>query len=265
MKIIFIGSGNLASHLSVALKESGHAMLQVYSRTLSHAQQLADALCCDATDSLELVRTDADAYIISIKDDAISHVAEILGKGREEAVFMHTAGSVSIQVLAKSVKHAAVLYPMQSFTKGRTLDFKKIPVFMEATDDISRICVKTLSESVSENVCWLDSDVRKKMHLAAVFACNMTNHCYRLAEKMVQAEGIDFKLFAPLIMETAHKAIVMSPRVAQTGPMVRNDVGVMQMQLEMIDNPLAKKIYKTIAESVRADFLDNYQENKKIT
>ena len=152
MKIIFIGSGNLASHLSVALKESGHAMLQVYSRTLSHAQQLADALCCDATDSLELVRTDADAYIISIKDDAISHVAEILGKGREEAVFMHTAGSVSIQVLAKSVKHAAVLYPMQSFTKGRTLDFKKIPVFMEATDDISRICVKTLSESVSENV-----------------------------------------------------------------------------------------------------------------
>ena len=254
MKLVFIGSGNLATHLSCALKQSGHTVLQVCSKTLSHAQLLADTLECSATDNLSLVSRDADAYIISIKDDAIPAVISNLAKGREEAVFMHTAGSVELDVLSQSVKHAAVLYPMQSFTRGRTLDFKEIPFFIEATDTKSKECATQLAKSVSDNIYELNSTSRKKMHLAAVFASNFSNHCYRLAERIALSEGLDFQLFAPLILETACKATTMSPHDAQTGPMVRNDVGVMQMQLSLLDDELMKEVYKTMAKSIRGDF-----------
>ena len=253
MKIVFIGSGNLATHLSMALKSAGHTPLQVYSNTLSHARQLAKCLHCDATDDIKHVSNEADAYIISIKDDAIAGVIDQLAEGRAEAVFIHTAGSVSIDIIARRVSHAAVLYPMQSFTKGRDLDFATIPCFIEASDSKAQNCVTELAESISHEIHPLSSEARKKMHLAAVFASNLANHCYRIAEKIVTKEGLDFKLFTPLILETAQKAILMSPRKAQTGPMVRNDVQVMQMQLSLLDDPHAKQIYKDMAESIYAD------------
>ena len=253
MKIVFIGSGNLATHLSMALKSAGHTPLQVYSNTLSHARQLAKCLHCYATDDIKHVSNEADAYIISIKDDAIAGVIDQLAEGRAEAVFIHTAGSVSIDIIARRVSHAAVLYPMQSFTKGRNLDFATIPCFIEATDSKAQNCVTELAESISHEIHPLSSEARKKMHLAAVFASNLANHCYRIAENIVTKEGLDFKLFTPLILETAQKAILMSPRQAQTGPMVRNDVQVMQMQLSLLDDPHAKQIYKDMAESIYVD------------
>ena len=91
------------------------------------------------------------------------------------------------------------------------------------------------------------------MHLAAVFACNLTNHCYRLAERMLEAEQINFNLFLPLIDETAKKVAEMSPKDAQTGPMVRYDVEVMNRQLALIPDDLTRQIYRLMAESIHLD------------
>ncbi|MBR4572969.1 MAG: DUF2520 domain-containing protein [Prevotella sp.] len=253
MKTVIIGSGNLATHLSVAMKEAGMPPIQVYSPNLSHAQQLAERIGCEATNKRENVIMDADAYIISIKDDAISDVAEWLGRDRVGATLIHTAGSISIDELTRSVTHAGVLYPMQTFSKDTSLNFREIPIFVEYSDEVSKDVVMTIANAVSDRVTETDSAKRKKMHLAAVFACNMTNHCYRLAEKITEEEGIDFSLFAPLIMETARKATIMSPHDAQTGPMKRHDIGVMNMQKELIANPLTKEIYDLMAKSVWAD------------
>ena len=263
MKLVIIGSGNLATHLSAELKGSGHTLLQVYSRTLSHARELAGVFGCEAFDDVSSVSKDADAYIISVKDDAVGEVVKSLADSREGAVFMHTAGSVDISVLTQSVRHAAVLYPMQSFTKGRQPDFSEIPVFIEASDAQAMACVSELASSISGSVHELSSEARRRMHLAAVFASNLTNHCYRLAERIADAEGLDFRLFAPLIMETARKATAMSPRDAQTGPMVRNDVGVMQRQMELIGDSLTRDIYEAMAKSIYKDSLDKYQERKE--
>ncbi|MBO7052088.1 MAG: DUF2520 domain-containing protein [Prevotella sp.] len=259
MKIAMIGSGNLATHLSLALHGAGMSPCQVYSPTLSHASLLASKLGCPFTDDIGEVMTDADAYIISIKDDAIHETARQLAKGRGGAVFIHTAGSVSIDVFNGVAEHAAVLYPMQSFTKGRTLCFKDIPCFIEATDDVSMHTVSQLAHAVCDKVVSIDSDKRKQLHLAAVFSCNLTNHCYHIAEKILQSEGLDFRILEPLIMETARKACSMSPHDAQTGPMVRNDVGVMQRQLDLITDPLAKEIYQLMAKSI---YLDAQNEEK---
>ncbi len=253
MKIIFIGSGNVATHMASALKDCGHDIIQIYSRTLTNAQILADKLHCNAIDDLAQLDNDADAYIISTKDDAISGIAKTICTGRSNAVFIHTAGSVPMKIFEGYAHHYGVLYPMQTFSKGRKVDFRKIPCFIEAQDETAMSVVSTLANTISKHVRAVDSDKRRYLHLAAVFACNLTNHCYRLAEKTLQEQGLDFSLYAPLIEETANKVATMSPRDAQTGPMVRYDTGVMERQKSLIKDERTKQIYQIMADSIHED------------
>jgi len=253
LKVVIIGSGNVATHLGLALKSAGNEIAQVFSPTIEHSRVLADKLSANAVESLDKVCCDADVYLIAIKDDAIEGTVKALSRSRKQSLFVHTAGSVSIDVMKKSVPHCGVLYPMQTFSKGRKVDFSKVPCFVEASDAQSMTIVKELAGSISEKVVETTSEKRKKLHLAAVFACNLTNHCYRLAEKILEEEGIDFKLYLPLIEETASKVSEMSPQRAQTGPMVRYDKGVMQMQIDMLKDERTKDIYRLMAESIHED------------
>ena len=251
--LVIIGSGNLATHLTLALHTSGMNIMQVYSPTASHASQLADRVGAEPVSSLSLISRDADAYIISIKDDAISSVLSALSPFPPASVVIHTAGSVPIDILMPHTPHAAVLYPMQTFTKGREVDFSIIPCFVESSDALSAHVVHALASSVSTRVVTLSSERRRRLHLAAVFACNLTNHCYRLAERVMSSAGLDFSLLQPLIDETARKVTSLSPRDAQTGPMVRNDHTVMDRQMALIDDNLTREIYRLMAESIYRD------------
>jgi predicted short-subunit dehydrogenase-like oxidoreductase (DUF2520 family) len=158
-----------------------------------------------------------------------------------------------MSVLGSCASRYGVLYPMQTFSKTRRVDFREIPCFIEASDDKSLGELRFLAESISDHVVDCDSEKRKKLHLAAVFACNLTNHCYRLAERVLQEEEIDWKLYLPLIDETAKKVSEMSPKVAQTGPMVRYDVNVMNRQLALIPDERTRQIYRLMAESIHED------------
>lgn len=254
MKIAFIGSGNLATHLSLALKAAGEEIIQVYSRTDAHAKELADKLGCIHTTNLDKIYLNADVYILSVKDDAISQIADSICHKCPHALFVHTAGSVLMDIFKGKANHYGVLYPMQTFSKARPVEFREIPCFIEASDAQSLKTIRSLAERISARVVDCDSEKRKKLHLAAVFACNLTNHCYRLAERLLESEHIDFRLFHPLIEETARKVMTMSPKNAQTGPMVRYDQNVMNMQMSMLPDARTREIYRLMAESIHEDY-----------
>ena len=253
MKIVIIGSGNLATQLSLALSDAGLQIVQVFSKTEEHARELAGKLGCAYTANADEIDGNADVYIISVKDDAISGIATKIGEKARNAIVVHTAGSINMDVLKGNTQHYGVLYPMQTFSKNRRVDFKPIPCFLEASDEETLKTIRQLAESVSDHVVLADSAKRKKIHLAAVLACNFTNHCYRLAEKVLQEEQIDFNLFLPLIDETAKKVSVLSPKHAQTGPMMRWDTGVMNMQIDLLSDERTKQIYRLMAESIHDD------------
>ena len=253
MNIILLGSGNLATRLSLALRDAGQTITQVYSRTASHARDLALQLGCSYTDRIDEIGQDADLYLLSVNDDALPLLASQVCRGRSQAVFVHTAGSVPMQVFAPHATHYGVLYPMQTFSKHRAVDFRPIPCFLEASDALAMVRIRSLAAAVSDNLIPADSDKRRKLHLAAVLACNLTNHCYRLAERVLQEEQIDWRLFLPLIDETARKVSEMSPREAQTGPMVRYDVAVMERQLALLPDERTRQIYRLMAESIHED------------
>lgn len=251
MKIVFIGAGNLATHLSLSLKTAGHNVEQVYSRTIESASQLAERLHCKATDSMAEVVADADIYIVSVKDDAVAELAPHLCKGRQQAVFVHTAGSVPMQVFSPYALRYGVVYPMQSFTKSRQLDLSHVPFYIEASDEATLNELRTLSDSVTDTVRELSSDDRRYLHLSAVFASNFVNYCYDMASKVVGQCGIPFSDLLPLIDETASKVHELSPFAAQTGPAVRYDRTVLSRQMQLLSGEEdLQSVYRIMSEGI---------------
>lgn len=246
-----VGAGNVATNLGRALLGAGNDILQVYSRTQASASRLAEMLGGSPVTDLEKVSRDADVYIVAVKDSVLAELVPRLCEGREEKVFLHTAGSVSAGVFEGMALHYGVLYPMQTFSKDRLLDFGEIPCFIEWSDDLSFETVSTLAHSVSGRVAPLNSEGRKHLHLAAVFACNFVNHCYAISSDILARHGVPFDIMLPLIDETARKVHHLKPIDAQTGPAVRYDQNVIRMQAEMLrDNPIYKQIYESMSLSI---------------
>ena len=275
MNIVFIGAGRLATQLSQALHDKGHHIQAVYSRTMASAEALACKVGAIATDDIAAVIGDlqspTDAIIMAVKDDAIpSLVAQLAVVGNASkrcnlgsagvlahdritvlpCPVFHTAGSVPAATLG-SLAHYGVIYPMQTFSKERQVDFSRIPFFIEASDNDTLVVARSMATSVSDHVTVLDSEHRRQLHLAAVFACNFANHCYTLAADILERNGLDFSIMQPLIEETTAKVATMHPKEAQTGPAIRYDKTVIDRQSEMLaDTPLTRQIYGLMSESI---------------
>lgn len=250
MKIVLIGAGNLATHLGKALHAAGHDMLQVFSRTMQSAETLASLLDAEPLTDIAQVRDDADVYIFSVKDSALEQLISRLC-GDEEKVFLHTAGSMPMSVFEGVAQHYGVLYPMQTFSKQREVDFSIIPCFVEANDEFAQKQIEGLAREISGRVYQLSSEDRKYLHLSAVFACNFANHCYAISQELLEEHGIPFDVMLPLINETAAKVHEMKPKDAQTGPAVRYDENVIGKQSKLLENhPHFKKVYDSMSKSI---------------
>lgn len=251
MKIILIGAGNLATNLGKALLNAGHDILQVYSRTMESAEALATLAGGAPVTDLSKVRDDADLYIVSVKDSVVGELLPQLCKGKETKTFLHTAGSLSMNVFDGMALHYGVLYPMQTFSKDREVDFSVIPCFIEANDKFAHEVIEGLAHDLSDRVVELSSEDRRYLHLSAVFACNFVNHCYAISQEVLQKHGIPFDVMLPLIDETAAKVHELSPKDAQTGPAIRFDENVIRKQASLLkDNPLLKDIYERMSVSI---------------
>lgn len=255
MRIVLIGAGNLATNLGKALFHAGHEIVQVYSRTEESASALAEVLKCAHTTDLAAVPTNADVFIFALKDDVVERIANQLKKGRENQLFVHTAGSLHVDVLPTARR--GVLYPMQTFSRYKDVDFSVIPCFIESAQQKDKELLLALAKTISDTVYELDSDNRKYLHLAAVFCNNFVNHCFTLGAQLLKEHGnLPFSVMLPLIEETANKLHTMSPHEAQTGPAVRQDKSVLDKhQLLLSSTPNLLKIYELLSESIYHDQL----------
>ena len=169
-----------------------------------------------------------------------------------DALVLHTSGSLPLQVLKPLGKRYGVLYPLQTFTKKRVLDFSEIPLCIEAVNSATLKDVRELAGILSNHIEEISSDRRKILHLAAVFANNFVNHLYTLADGILQREGLDFNLLRPLIFETAHKVLSFSPEQAQTGPAKRGDEGILSMHKALLKNDSKLlNLYTILSDSIR--------------
>lgn len=262
MKIVWIGAGNLATRLGGALKHAGHETLQVFSRTEESAAALAGQLDCLSTCRPEEVLPGADVYLFSVKDSVLEELVGRIVPQVGDALCLHTAGSMPMDVFRGRAVRYGVFYPMQTFSKHTPVDFREIPVFLEASDAAAYRQAEELARSVSGNVRAMSSADRRYLHLAAVFACNFVNHCYSLSEEILRKIDVPFDVMRPLIDETVRKVHQIPPRKAQTGPAVRYDRNVIDRQLAMLeDEPDMKAIYDVMSRSIHRLAMEKKKED----
>ncbi len=239
-RVTVVGSGNVAEAFAVALAERG-MLCEVVGRNEARLEQIATLTgCCITTISK---RQSTDLYIIAVSDGAVSEVAQIL-KTTDSAVVVHCAGSVAMTDTVDGV-----IYPMQSFTAGRRVNFREVPLFIEGEAEIIREVAEALSDSVTE----LTSEQRSHLHLAAVFACNFTNAMLTAASETLAPSGVNLAAYRPLVEETIAKAFApnSTPQKAQTGAARRGDMATQERHLNMLKNDNKKsEIYKLISEYI---------------
>jgi len=249
MKIIFLGAGNLATNLALELHKNKFHIAQIFSRSLESSKDLAVKLNTKFTNNISEVSKEADLYIISVKDDAISSIVDNFAP--QNKLIVHTAGSISMDIFKYKAVNYGVFYPLQTFTKNKKADFSEIPICLEANSIENLTILKNIAQKLSSNVQIINSNQRKVIHLAGVFACNFTNHLLSIANEILENENISLDILFPLINESIQKAQTEKPHKIQTGPAIRNDQKVMQAHLALLEkNPNFAEIYKILSKSI---------------
>ena len=252
MDISFIGSGNLAWHLAPALDNAGYIVREVYSRNPKHAEALTGRLYqADVMASLDFSSSKSRIFIIAVPDDSIQVVAtEIVLP--DEAYLIHTSGSQPLSSLQfAAAKSTAIFYPLQTFSHDKRVDFKTTPIFIESSDEECERVLTVMAKSISTNVNRIDSDGRKALHVAAVFASNFTNHMLRVSKDILEKNSLSFDLLKPLISETINKSLSVGPEQAQTGAARQCDLLVLDQHVELLrEDERVAHLYRIISQHI---------------
>ena len=250
MRIVLIGTGNVATRLGIALRARNAEIIQVFGRSETVTSQFASTLGCNFTVNIKEIATDADIYLMAVSDDAIAGLAaDLHGK---DGLVVHTAGSIPMEILASGSNNYGVFYPLQTLSKQKEVDFSTIPFCIEANSNENLEKLRQLASTISEKVVVMNSEQRRQIHLSAVFVCNFVNHLYSVGEQLLLDQNLDFDLLRPLIRETAEKAMLFSPPAVQTGPAVRGNKSVMDEHLKMLENhPQWHELYDLISKDIR--------------
>lgn len=221
MRISFIGSGNVATHLALAMKQRGHTVDQVWSRNIKHAEYLADRIEAQPINDLSTLHTNANIYIIAISDDALFDIACDLRLGN--ALVLHTSGATPINVLKPISKRYGVLWSPQSFVRDVALEYNELPFCIEGCNKKTEDDIEEFIGMISSHIYRTTHQQRQYLHLASVFVNNFTNGLYAVAQILCEKHHVPFEILYPIILTTAKRVQWGDVRYQLTGPAVRGD------------------------------------------
>jgi len=250
MRIVLLGTGNLATQLGISLHRKHVDIIQVFGRSEITGAHLSGLLGCGFTTSREEIRLDADLYILAVSEDAIPEV--LSGSGIRKQLVVHASGSLSIDILSEVSENYGVFYPLQTLSRQKEVDFSTVPICIEANTPENLGKLNKLANILSDHVYQIDSVQRGQLHLAAVFVCNFVNHLYSIGEKLLLEHQLDFSILRPLILETASKAMLFSPPEVQTGPAVRDNQQILDQHMRLLEkHPEWQQLYKLISIDIK--------------
>ena len=254
IKVIILGFGNVGKHLYQAFSRTSEIeIIQIYNRSPIN---LPEGFQTSFTKEISQLK-EADLYIIAVPDDSIKELSETLPI--KNKLVVHTSGSVSLNHLSDSNKKG-VFYPLQTFSKNAEVDFKTIPICIEANNKEDLELLKQLGSFITDHVKEINSNERKQLHLSAVFVNNFVNYLYQVGSDLLLENSLSFDLLKPLIKETANKIENLNPADSQTGPAKRNDLKTIENHLHLLEGSPYKELYHKLTKSIQ----EKYNHGKKL-
>ena len=235
-----VGLGNVAWHLERMLLLAGITPTLMKSDwEQNHA----------ASHSFEQIDRENHIVFLTVRDDSIA----VLANRFQNAFLVHCSGSKSLNVLPEN--RGAVLWPVQTFTRGVAMSYESIPFILECPVDALRNELSNRFQTISDAVVSMNSYQRMNVHLAAVIAQNFSNRMIVEADAILRNSGIDYSILLPLLSESLRKLERVDPQVAQTGPAVRGDFEVLNSHLKRcaVDQGLMA-LYQLISSRINPGF-----------
>lgn len=252
---MLIGAGNVGFHLGKKLHKEGVEVVQVFSRTKKKAKNLANKIEAEPITRLKDVTTQADLYILAIKDDAILSIVKKLAKTDVKSkLVVHTSGGTNTADMGKYLDHFGSFYPLQTFSIGKKPNWKTIPFCVDANSKKSKKLLLKLAKKITPKTYEINDEQRAILHVAAVFVNNFSNHLFHIGATICEQENLDFAILKPLIQETIDKLSTGTPAEMQTGPASRNDKKTIARHVKYLEKyPDFKKIYEELTASILVD------------
>ncbi len=247
--VSFAGAGKVADSLCRELYRNGYNIEVVVSETRKNGPSLASSCEASWSDKLKFPSS-ANLIIVAVPDHKLMDVLDKI-ECSQDTLVVHTAGSIGLDLFPATIKRMGVLYPLQTFSKGRDINYENLPFFIETVDSDSSSVLEGLVKSLRGKVYTIDADHRRLIHLSAVFVCNFTNHMLTAGKDIIYKAGLPFEVLNPLITETILKAIDTGPEKSQTGPAVRHDKNTIKKHLELLSfSPDLQRLYEEITLAI---------------
>ncbi len=248
--ITIIGSGNVATHLALAFRAAGHTISQVLSREYDHAQILAQRVGAQPINRQELLRTDAEVYILAVGDNSLFDLA--LELQLPDSLVLHTSGATSAEVLRPISRHYGVVWSPQTFVRDIAMDYRQLPFCVEGSNEAVITEIEALMRTVSSHVYTLTYEQRRWAHLSAVMVSNFVNAINALAQQTMQQHDLDFEMLRPLAEQTLRKWNYGDLHAQQTGPAIRHDNSTIKDHRRLLaDQPELLKLYDLMTEIIQ--------------
>ncbi|MEO9967537.1 MAG: DUF2520 domain-containing protein [Reichenbachiella sp.] len=251
IKVTIIGSGRVATHLAHAFHDNDVPVGEIFSRSLDRAKELSAHIPnSSATDSLDFAQSESKIFLLAIKDDAISRAVNKIKLPPGSTLF-HTSGTVSMNVMANNIEYFGVFYPLQTFASNRDIDFKRIPILIEANHPSALNQARELAKLVSQTVQEVKEAERQQLHVAAVFASNFTNRMLAAAKEILAETSLHKKILQPLVEQSIANVFEVGADQALTGPARRNDQTTIAKHLKLLESqPELADIYQRITHMI---------------
>lgn len=246
IKVVLLGSGNVASHLIKSMEDNATIdLIQVFARSKKSLENIIDSN--KITTSFSDLK-EADVYVISVSDKAIEDVSNQIPF--TDKLVVHTSGTMDFRIMHPKNKRG-VFYPLQTFSKNKEINMKDVPFCLETEHEEDYKTIENLAKNLSNSVYKINGEQRKSLHISAVFVSNFVNHLYQIGNALCEENKVPFAILQPLIEETANKIKTLSPSEAQTGPAIRHDEPTIEKHLDALENPIYKELYRQLTLSIQ--------------
>lgn len=253
--ITIVGAGNVGFHMGKALFSAGYDIVQMLSRGQAKAIAAAEAVRAMPAGTIENLNDFSTVYILAVPDEVIEQVARALSKSEkvpENAIVVHTSGATPASILQPYFQHYGVFYPLQTMKREQRVDFRDLPICIQASDPIWEAFLREMGETISKSVHLMDDEQRAVLHLAAVFVNNFTNAILQAAQDITQAHQIPFELLLPLLDKTIRQAKSQTPKSVQTGPALRDDQKTIAQHLAQLEvRPELAAVYRAMTDYIQ--------------
>lgn len=249
--VVIAGAGGLAFSLVRALIRAGYPVRAVISRDTEKASLklgIPDLVVLPySTRGLE-----ADVLILAVPDGKIQETAREVCARNSIGCVVHCSGSADMNTLEGLGLPYGVVYPLQTFTPGRSVEWDQVPVFWESSEPGWESVIQQIAADLSGRAISLSSEKRALLHTGAVFANNFNNYLAYIASRFAEKAGQSGDIYQPILEETLAKLRVISPENAQTGPARRGDQETIRKHMELLHTqfPEYETLYRVFSDLI---------------